>query len=408
MSQENEPPDRSTRRRASILLAHPATQEAWRLIQGMDAWVLDRQVELTAIPSPPFGEGPRGERMAALFRETGLTDVRTDEAGNVLARPDRPESANAWADGALILSAHLDTVFPPGTDVTPLRGGEIIRAPGICDDGRGLAALLGLARVLTELPLSLPFPIVFAATVGEEGAGDLRGVRHLFRPGGEGRGARGFISLDGTGLDRIVHRGVGSVRLHMGVEGPGGHSWTDWGRSNPIHALGRIVAAAQALALPSDPRTTLTVARWGGGESINAIPREAWIQADLRSEGAGELLALEEELLRVCRAETGADLQLKVEEMGRRPAGLTHLEEPLVEACMEATRAVGAEPVPCAASTDANLPMSLGIPALAVGAGGTGGGVHTPDEWYRNKEGPEGILRALLTVLLLASEEPER
>jgi acetylornithine deacetylase/succinyl-diaminopimelate desuccinylase-like protein len=412
------------------------------MIQELDPWTLDRQVELTAIPAPPFGEGPRGERMAELFREVGLEGVHVDEVGNVLGelgglggipdgthRSPEGEEADPGEPGPLIISAHLDTVFPPGTEVSPTRDGDVIRAPGIADDGRGLAGLLTLARVLTELPLPLPFPLCFAATVGEEGIGDLRGVRHLFREGGRARQARGFLSLDGIGLDRIIVQGVGSTRLRVLLRGPGGHSWTDWGTANPIHALGRVVAEAETLPRSKEARTTLTVARWGGGKSINAIPQEAWVEVDLRSEEAGALAWLEEAFRAVCkRAQAGGDqrvapggksgsggksevgaggtsfgeLTLEIQELGRRPAGSTDPDHPLVRAAVEATRALGHEPLLVPSSTDANLPMSLGVPAITLGAGGTAGGIHTLEEWYRNDQGPEGVLRALHTVLLLS------
>lgn len=363
-------------------------------------------MELTAIPAPPFGEGPRGARMAELLGEVGMENVRQDDAGNVLAdlpgvggRPGGEDSASLRP---FILSAHLDTVFPAGTDVRPHREEGRLRAPGIADDGRGLAALLALGRVMVAEGLAPRFPLSLVATVGEEGAGNLRGVRHLFGPRGEGTQARGFISLDGVGLDTVTHRGVGSTRLRAIVSGPGGHSWTDWGRSNPIHALARAVARVQALELPTSPRCTLTVARWGGGTSINAIPQWAWTELDLRGEEAGELSSLEGEVARIYAEEASADgLSLEVEEMGRRPPGVTAVSSPLVQAALEATLALGERPTLALASTDANVPMSLGIPAITLGAGGAGGGTHTLDEWYSNDKGPEGILRALLTLLLL-------
>jgi acetylornithine deacetylase/succinyl-diaminopimelate desuccinylase-like protein len=374
------------------------------MVQEIDPWVLEVQKELTAIPAPSFEEGPRGERMAELFREVGLRAVRADEVGNVLAEgPEAPTSP-------FVISAHLDTVFPPGTDVTPRTVDALIRAPGIADDGRGLAALLALARVLSSVELPLPFPVLFVATVGEEGIGNLRGVRHLFRNGGPGSDARGFISLDGVGLDRIITRGVGSTRLRVTLRGPGGHSWTDWGLPNPIHTLGRIVTDLEELPIPSTPRTTATVARWGGGRSINAIPQEAWVEVDLRSEGSEALERLEEAFSRRCQeavsrtrvpeGESGDVLKLEITELGRRPAGTTPPESPLVRRAIQATRACGVEPQLASSSTDANVPMALGIPAITLGAGGKAGGIHTLDEWYSNSKGPEGILRALYTLLL--------
>ena len=348
--------------------------------------------------------------MAELLAGVGLPHPQTDEEGNVTAW--LPQATREDRSSPLVLSAHLDTVFPAGTEVRPQRSGPMIRGPGICDDARGLAALLALARTLMEHPPPLPHPVLFAATVGEEGVGNLRGVRHLFREGGPARDARAFISLDGIGLDRIIVRGVGSTRLRLEIRGPGGHSWTDWGLPNPIHTLGRIVSRAQDLPASASPRTTLTVARWGGGKSINAIPQESWAEMDLRSEGAAALASLEERLLGVCREEvesagtTGGHasrgLSLEVTALGRRPPGTTDPETPLVRAALEASRALGVEPQLTASSTDANIPMALGIPAITLGAGGSGGGIHTPEEWYRNDLGPEGIFRVLLTLALLA------
>lgn len=404
-------------------LNRPEVTKAWALLQVLDEWVLDRQMELTAVPAPPFGEGPRAERMAQLFEEVGLEAVHTDGEGNVLGTiPPTPGRSGGGAENAgrdphpfegepLIVSAHLDTVFPMETDVVPKRRGDRIEAPGISDDGRGLAGLLALARLLAEVPIAFPFPILFVATVGEEGPGDLRGVRHLLAGAERGFRPRGFISLDGVGLDRIIHKGVGSVRFRVTARGPGGHSWTDFGSPNPIHLLGRVVAETQQIPLPSDPKTTLTVARWSGGTSVNSIPQDAWIDLDLRSESSKELETLEVDFRRILevasmgkgtRAKGKESLELDIKTIGRRPAGSTKPKESLVEAAITATRCMGGEPTLIGSSTDANQAMALGIPAITLGAGGTGGGMHTLDEWYENRKGPEGILRALLTILLLA------
>jgi acetylornithine deacetylase/succinyl-diaminopimelate desuccinylase-like protein len=382
-------------------------EAARSFLNSIDRWVLERQMELTAIPAPPFHEAARGTRMAELMEEVGIRDVVTDEVGNVQGSlsPDGPPPKGS----PLILSAHLDTVFPPDTEVSVRSEGSRILAPGICDDARGLAALLATARTLAALGRPLQRELLFVATVGEEGPGDLRGVRHLFREGGEAIKASGFISLDGVGTDRIIHRGVGSTRLRITLEGPGGHSWMDFGLPNPIHTLGAVVAQAAAMPLPETPQATLTVARWEGGTSINSIPREAWIEVDLRSEDATQLEALEEALRRVAAEELeeagdtapqGKGLTLRIDELGRRPAGATDASHPLVQAALEATRQLGPEPKLIASSTDANLPMSLGIPAITLGAGGRGGKIHTVEEWYENERGPEGILRAVLTILL--------
>ncbi len=391
----------------SPLLEQAEVRAAHEQIVATDEQTLADQIALTEIPAPPFGEETRGRRMATLLDEAGLANVHQDAAGNVIALRPGTEDREP-----LVLSAHLDTVFPVGTDVTVRVDGDVLRAPGISDDARGLAALVAVARALAKAGITTRRPILFAATVGEEGSGDLRGVRHLFRPGGGAAAAAGFISLDGAGLTYVVTRALGARRFRVGLHGRGGHSWIDWGAPNPIHALGRAVGALSAWPKPTDPVLSLTVARWGGGTSVNAIPSEAWADLDLRSESSRRLDEGEERLRAVLKravAEensgvTGQDgrLHLEMTMVGHRPTGATDLDSPLVEAALGATRAAGVEPQITAASTDANLPMSLGIPAITLGAGGSAGAVHTTDEWYRNEDGPAGIQRALHTVLLFS------
>lgn len=393
--------------RARSLLGRSDLARARTRIYADDARTLSEQRALTEIPSPPFGEGPRAERMAQLLAESGLERIERDALGNVLAYWGRGGAA------PVILSAHLDTIFPRGTDVRVRTEGDRLIGPGISDDGRGLAALLALARALVQARPKLARPILFAATVGEEGEGDLRGVRHLFRSGGPCAGAAAFISLDGAGLSRIVTGGLGSRRFRLTVRGPGGHSWVDWGTPNPIHALGRAVAAYTELALVQEPRTTLSVGRWSGGTSVNAIPQDAWVELEVRSQSVGELDRLDERiragaadaLAHVNRGANGRGrAELAVAVIGDRPPGATDPSAPLVQAALAATRAVGADPELAVSSTDANIPMALGIPAITMGAGGEAGLAHTTDEWYRNEGGPEGVLRALLTLVLVAED----
>ena len=387
------------------LLAREDVAAACRLLAQDDERTLREQVELTEIPAPSFHEGPRGDRVATLLRDAGARQVTKDEVGNVLARMGPDEGA------PFIVSAHLDTVFPAGTNVTVSeRNGRYV-GPGISDDARGLAALLALARALDHETVPLAGPLLLAATVGEEGAGDLRGCRHLFRSNGPGASARGFISLDGAGISRIVSRAIGARRLRAVVRGPGGHSWVDFGMPNPIHALGAAVEAVARIPLPDAPASTATVARWGGGRSINAIPAEAWIELDLRSEGGTVLSDIESRTREslaaaVRRSNQGArarqgTLSLEVTVVGDRPAGRTLDDSLLVTAALAATRALGREPELVASSTDANVPMSLGIPAVTMGAGGEAGKAHTQQEWYTNTGGSNGIVRALLTILLV-------
>jgi len=247
------------------------------------------------------------------------------------------------------------------------------------------------------------------ANVGEEGVGDLRGMKHLFREGAPWRASQAFVSVDGTGVRRIVTRGVGSRRLRITVEGPGGHSWADWGAPNPVNALGLGIAEVARLTPPRQPRTVLTVGRIAGGTSVNAIPDAAWLELDLRSEAGEPLHDLEAQVRRIfgqgtaeanARRRRGTPaLSLSIELIGDRPTGETPPTAPLVRAARAATRAIDETPELVSSSTDANAPMALGIPAIAMGAGGEAGGTHTLEEWYSNEKGAAGIERVLLTIL---------
>jgi tripeptide aminopeptidase len=394
------------------LLDSPRVRDLRARIHGLDAATVDEQVRLALIAAPPGAEAERGGYVAERFAALGLQAVHVDEVGNVLAWLPHPATADA-EPAPVIVSAHLDTVFPAETPLSVRHERGRIYLPGIADNARGLAALLALATVLREAALITRHPILLVATVGEEGAGDLRGVKHLFRSGSPWSRAAAFISLDGSGLRRIVHRAVGSKRLRVTVTGQGGHSWSDWGLPNPLHALGEGVARLRAIRLPEEPRTTLTVARAQGGTSVNAIPETAWMELDLRSEASDPLQRLEaqvrDRMIAAVQAESnghhrpGARLQLHWEVIGDRPGGATPATAPLVAIAEAATRAVGASPELASSSTDSNVPMSIGVPAVTVGAGGDSGGIHTTDEWYSNAGGALGIERALLLVLAAAA-----
>ena len=392
------------------LLESPSVRSVRARARRADHATLAEQIELASIPAPPFGEAARGEAVLRRFREMGLHGVAADEVGNVIGTI--PGSANGGGPGPVVVAAHLDTVFAEGTDVTPRREGARIYAPGITDNSRGLAGMLAVARVMREAGVRVDAPVVFVATVGEEGSGDLRGVKHLFREGAPLREASAFIALDGSGLRRIVHRAIGSRRLRVEVEGPGGHSWADRGAPNPIVALGSAVAEIATLALPDEHRTSLTVARIGGGTSINAIPERAWMEIDMRGDIPGVLGEMEAGVRGVAarvvekenagrRAGTDA-LRLTVKVIGDRPSGETSPRAALVRAASAVTTALGARPELVGSSTDANVPMALGVPSIAIGVGGDSGGIHTVDEWYSNENGALGVERALLIVLAAA------
>jgi tripeptide aminopeptidase len=395
---------RQARDIATRLLQDPRVEAALTAAEAGEAAVIEDQVRLCEIPAPPFGERQRALALEQSFRSIGLRDVRLDAEGNVLGvRPGRAARPN------VVISAHLDTVFPEGTDVTVTREGTLLRGPGIVDDCRGLAVLLGIARALDAAGVQTPGTITFVGTVGEEGAGDLRGVRHLFDRELAGRIDR-FVSIDGAGLG-ITHVGVGSRRYKITFSGPGGHSYGDFGTPNPIHALGRAIAEIAALEVPRDRKTTFSVGRIGGGTSVNSIAYEAWMELDLRSADAGALASLEagalevvERALQAERARWHGSGQIAVtsELMGSRPSGRVGEGAAIVRAAQSVTAAVGGVARLSEGSTDANLGMSLGIPSITVGGGGRGHATHTLHEHFDTTDSARGTRRALLLAVALA------
>jgi tripeptide aminopeptidase len=393
------------------LLSEPAVRAARAIVHRRDKETLDEQIRLVSIPAPTGGEAERGAYVRHRFEELGLQDLETDGAGNVLGTLSHGVSRTGDQAAPVLVSAHLDTIFPPGTEVRPRIEGERVFAPGITDNARGLAAILAIARALREADVATERPLLFVATVGEEGIGDLKGVKHLFREGSPHRYAEAFVSLDGAGLTRIVNQAIGARRLRARMKGLGGHSWGDRGVANPAHAIGESIARLGELFPPHPQQWSVTVGRLGGGTSVNSIPEEAWMEIDLRSDGAETLRFLERgatEILQhslqqeMARSTKGTPLVLEIERIGDRPCGFTPPDVPLLKAACTATRLIGSVPELTASSTDANVPIALGIPALAMGAGGRAGGVHTLDEWFENHGGALGIERALLTVLAIA------
>ncbi|NIR45137.1 MAG: M20/M25/M40 family metallo-hydrolase [Gemmatimonadetes bacterium] len=385
--------------------ASVAIARAWLDDQGPA--ILQEQIELAAIASPPFKERARGEAVAAKLKSLSA-EPRFDEVGNLLA--GFPRGATAKDDPPVVIAAHLDTVFGPETRVEIQAAGHRWVGPGITDNARGLAVTLAVIRALFRCAAEPRRPLLFVFTVGEEGPGDLRGVKHLFRPGSTLRSAAAFLAVDGSGLNRIIHRALGSRRFRITVEGAGGHSWSDWGRCNPANAVGRLIAALADLPLPEDPRTTLTVARVGGGTAINAIPTDIWVEIDLRSEDAAAIDRIESRIRELLAAGIAAEgsrssgsLSAEVEIIGERPAGVVPPTHPLVRAAEAATRAAGASPALVSSSTDANVPISLGIPAIAVGGGGRSGDMHTEHEWFEDSDGATGAVR-LLDILIAVAE----
>ena len=371
-------------------------------LAARDDRIIAAQIALSEIPSPTGCEQARGAWVSERFRRLGLAQVHVDEVGNVLGT--RAGTANI---APVVLCAHLDTIFPAGTPVGVEREGSQLRGPGIVDNSRGLAAMLALAEAVDGTSIRTRRPVLFAATVGEEGVGDLRGMKHLFANTKEPPAA--CIALDGAGDERIVTRALGARRYRVTFRGEGGHSWASFGVPNPVHSAGATAAKLAALPIPRMPRTTLSVCRIGGGISVNAIPAEAWLEVDLRSSSTDVLarcandihqavrVAAHEENSR--RAPGTTPLSFSIDIIGDRPCGEVDDAHPLVRAAMHATSIIGRMPELATASTDANVPISLGIPAIAIGAGGRGGGIHTSAEWYDNTDGALGISRALCLLV---------
>jgi acetylornithine deacetylase/succinyl-diaminopimelate desuccinylase-like protein len=344
-----------------------------------------------------------------MFRHVGLDDVAIDQVGNVRAWHNA--GSNEHGAGSVVLSAHLDTVFGSELDVSVARRGARLEGPGISDNARGLAALVTLGEAVVRGGLQTRRPVLFAATVGEEGSGDLRGVRHLLNTDSTVR-PHAFIALDGAGIERIVHRALGARRYRVTFAGPGGHSWAAHGVANPANAVGRAIDLIAAVPTHDAPRTTHAIVRLGGGTGLNSIPQTAWFDIDLRSEDARMLERLDE-LVQAAyqralleenrrRRPGTAPLALTVDRVGERPSGTTPRSHPLVQAAVAATSAVGHEHELACASTDANIPIALGVPAVALGAGGRSGDAHLPTEWYENDKGALGIVRALLVTAAMA------
>ncbi len=361
------------------------------------------QLEFLAIPAPAFAEHDRALWFADRFRELRLTNVHIDPAGNALGEF---RAANPAGNRVLLLSAHLDTVFPAGTDTTPHEDGPRILGPGACDNGAGLAALLGLIAALRYAEISPPMTILFAANTGEEGEGDLRGMRELFEHGPYAGRIAAALALEGAGTGAAVTRALGSRRFRVTVSGPGGHSWSDAGVSNPIllisHALTQL-AKLPALADRSQ-RTTLSPGLISGGISINSIPQSAQVSLDLRSTSAAELethAALIQQTF-CTLVEPLQDLTFQLTSIGNRPAAELPDDSPLLHTLRAVDRHLSLRTDLRLGSTDANLPLSLGIPAAALAAGGTCAGIHTLSEWYDPTGRELALRRILLTLLDLA------
>lgn len=387
----------------AALLKQPAVQAALEAVRRNEPQLIEEQVRLCEIPAPPFKEAARGEALRRAFEGLGLRNVRVDEVGNVIG--DRPGAAER---PRFVFAAHLDTVFPEGTDVKVTREGPQLAGPGIGDDCRGLAVMLGVIRALNEARVVTAGTITFVADVGEEGLGDLRGMKNLFNVVLKGQIDR-FVSVDGAGFG-ITNVGVGSHRYRVTFKGPGGHSFGAFGLVNPIHALGRAIALIADFQVPEIPKTTFNVGRIGGGTSVNSIPFEAWMEVDMRSADPAALASLDAKFQQAVDRALAAENErwrhgrLEVERtlVGDRPAGRTAETAPIVQAAVSVNRALELPVSLGEGSTDANIPMSLGIPAVTIGGGGRSSGAHSLGEIFDTTDSWKGTARALLLAIALA------
>ncbi len=391
------------------ILDSPRFRQAVAFIQSDHDRFVRELIALTEIPAPPFKEAARGKAYMALLRQVGLTDVEMDPEGNVtgIRRGTSP------AGGPLLLvNAHLDTVFPEGTNVKVTRQGTRLMAPGIGDDTRGLALLLALVRTLDAAAFTTPGDILFAGNVGEEGEGDLRGIKFLLKKGNYKDRITQVLAIDGDASNGVTRGALGSRRYRVTFKGPGGHSYSAFGLVNPAFAMGSAIAKFSRLEVPVAPRTTYNVGVVRGGASINAIPSDVSMDVDLRSEACAELHKLDGEFLAVLRAAVDEEnrtrstregkVELDAKVIGDRPCGETALDSPIVEATSAAIKAFGLTPVFSIGSTDANIPMSMGIPAITIGHGGPGGRAHSPDEWIDVDPAQNATNVKLALAILLA------
>ncbi|MDR3727371.1 MAG: M20/M25/M40 family metallo-hydrolase [Terracidiphilus sp.] len=408
--------------RVTTLAEQRPVHAAFAWLHGNPKTIMDWQQQLVAIPAPPFGEQARSQWLAERFQEAGLASIETDAIGNVTgvlpATKLPPESSGPL----VVLSAHLDTVFPADTPLNPVLEGDRLSAPGACDNGAGVVGMLALASAIAAAKIELPAPLIFLGNVGEEGEGDLRGVRHFYSQKSLAGRIAAHIVLDGAGADAAVTQALGSRRYLVTISGPGGHSFTDAGTGNPIVAMAAALATLAEVPLPDEPRTTMNVGTIRGGTSVNSIPESVQASVDFRSTDPDQLLRLEVALHRAvedavthwnARAKVGTAngerfLTFNIAKIGDRPAAHLPADSPLLETLQAVDRHLRLHTDLRLGSTDANIPLSLGVPALSMGAGGDGGGAHTQAEWYSARDRETGLRRVLLLTLAMlewASEQ---
>ncbi len=407
---------REARQEITRVAAMPDVHAAFAWFRAHQRELGDEQLEVTRIAAPPFGETLRADWLKQKFVELGLTDVHTDDIGNVLGlRPGTDSQANALA-----ITAHIDTVFPPGTPIRVRKDGDRLLGPGISDNGAGIVGLLAIAGAFQDTGITTEMPILFVGNVGEEGEGDVRGMRHLFGDSKWATQIEYTLVLDGAGTDSIVTQALGSKRFQITVHGPGGHSWSDFGVPNPIVALARAIDDFSRTNVPADPKTTFNIGVIEGGTSVNSIPESATMRVDLRSASADEITKLERalkdaldravmetSLVKGRRRDSNSPLlSFEMKMIGNRPAAELKPNARLLAMVQAADQQLGNSARLQRASTDANIPLSQGREAVAIGAGGSGGGAHTLHEWYDPSNRELGLKRIMLTALAIAHVAP--
>jgi tripeptide aminopeptidase len=402
----------SVQQEVSNLCASPEMRSAFTWFRSQEPQFAQWQLDLARIAAPPFGEGARGAWLARKFKELGLEPVHTDEVGNVFG------THAGYGHGYVTLSAHLDTVFPAGTPLNIRQEGSRLYGPGVSDNGAGVAAMLAIASVLQATGIRHALPLLFIGNVGEEGEGDLRGMRHIFSSSRWKDSIHYSLVLDGAGSDTIVAEALGSRRFEVIVRGPGGHSWSDFGAPNPIVVLARAIQAFAQIPVPASPKTTFNVGVIRGGTSVNSIPESASMRVDIRSTSMAEMERLEralrqaldkavEEESQATQARSSSPrrtfgLSHELVAIGNRPAGELYAKAHMMQVIRAVDAQLGNAAQVQRASTDANIPLSLGLEAIAIGGGGTGGGAHTLQEWFDCSGRELGLKRILLTLLGLA------
>ena len=381
-----------------------SVKDAFSIIDNLEPTTRKEHIELTEIPAPPFKETVRALRFKQLLEAAGPDKVWIDSLGNVLALRKGKKGSRT-----VVLDAHLDTVFPEGTDVKVNVKGDTLFAPGISDDTRGLIALLTVLRALEKANIETNDNVLFVASLGEEGLGDLRGVKYIFEK--SNLKIDSWISIDGTEIANVVNGGLGSVRYRVIYKGPGGHSWGAFGLGNPHHAMAKGInyfTDEAARFTSTGAKTSFNVGRTGGGTSVNAIPFESWAEVDMRSESPRQLQKIDSIFKSSLKKglndynrniKKGPALTLVINQIGFRPSGATAEKEILIQRSLAAVRYFGLTPTLVIESTNANVPISKGIPAVTIGAGGKSNNEHSLGEWWINNKGADGIKFALLILL---------